>query len=205
MSQSSCVVCYSFDGEKAIATPCCRRFVCRPCVRATPRYGEYCVLCQLPLTEAPYWSDGNGNTLGAAQPPGYDDAMAAAPQYERGRYTSAVGDDGKHGVYAEEKRAVGVQHYVRKEDTVTGLALAYGVDAKLIRKANSIYADHLLQAKAWVVIPGATVSLSTEPAADEEQKVRLKKFMVQTRCADYDMAKCESSWACMIRWVQNTD
>lgn len=187
MSQPSCVVCYAFNGEKAIATPCCGRFVCRLCVRASPRYGQYCVLCQLPILDTPPYSAGSSSGLDEdSLPPGYDDATASVPRYD-GR---GLGADLKSGVYGNEKRAAGVQHYVRKDDTVSGLSLAYKVDAAVIRKANNIFADHLLQGKAWIVIPGATVSLSTEPAADEEQKVRLKKFMVQTRCADYDMAKC---------------
>ncbi|BFZ55303.1 hypothetical protein PYCC9005_002343 [Savitreella phatthalungensis] len=192
MSAPSCVVCYGFNREKGVPTPCCRRFVCRRCVTRTPRYGTYCVLCQLPI-DVGMSASGDVGDADEMLPPAYDAAVRDAPPYSVHHQ-----HDAKHeGREISEKETIhAVQHYVRPDDSVRSLALAYNVDVQSIRQANNIFSDHLLGARPWVMIPGAHRSLSAAPPADEQEKVRLKKFMVQTRCTDYDMARCECNSLC---------
>ncbi len=158
----ACVSCHGLDREKSVATRCCSRFVCAKCMRNNPRMADYCVLCQLPIA-ANY------------EPPIYDDPPPYAP--------ISVERSHKEG----ETSCV---HYVRPSDTLTSLSLAYTTSARLLRAENHIYSDHLLQARSFIVIPGYSgPSLSPNPDKDEEDKVRLKKFMVATKCTDYEMAK----------------
>lgn len=165
----SCVACYSYEeGKDSIATPCCSRFVCGPCAISNPRLTEICVLCQLPIQQF-------------AEPPQYD----PLPAYNEPQRTKSCG-----------VKELGAQHYVRKDDTINSLSIAYHVDTNVIRRANHIFADHLLQARLFVIIPGATTSLSAAPGKDEERKVRLKRFMLATKCTDYDMAKSMFSFDC---------
>lgn len=182
----SCVSCYTYDrsSKGTLVTPCCARFVCGPCARSNPRLAETCILCQLPIPHdlAP---------ATAEDLPGYDDSL---PEYESAGLLDEKYHvtEQKHLVADHAFKEAGVQHYVRKDDSVASLSLAYKVDKSFIRKANHIFQDNLLQGRSFIVIPGAMKSLSAAPGADEERKVKLKKFMVAVKCTDYDMATSES-------------
>jgi hypothetical protein len=175
----SCVCCYTYNMNKkgSIPTPCCKRFVCGDCVRKTPRFAELCVLCQLPLASDLAAGD-------ASSPPDYD--VAGLPAYQSDGNAHMLQ---KEKETAQDKEQPSAQHYVRKEDSIMSLSLAYKVDARDIRSANNIFSDHLLQARSFVMIPGAHISLSPAPGEDEQDKVKLKRFMVGSKCSDYAMAQ----------------
>ena len=167
----SCVACYTYDvGKGSLPTPCCQRFVCSECARTRPRLRETCILCQLPIPQFP---DKDDLPAYIDTPPGYSGSFHLVP--EKKSYTGT--------------KEFGVQHYVRKDDTINSLGLAYQIDPATIRKENHIFQDHLLQARSFVVIPGASRSLSESPGEGEERKVKLKRFMLATKCTDYDMAQ----------------
>ncbi|CAD0039854.1 unnamed protein product [Aureobasidium pullulans] len=82
--------------------------------------------------------------------------------------------------------------YVTHRHTTTHRLLLYrpyGVPLHALRKANNVFADHLLQGRRTVVIPGdyykGGVSLSPRPIEGEEEELRkskLRRFM-----NDYDL------------------
>lgn len=59
------------------------------------------------------------------------------------------------------------------------LSLAYGVPTKALRKTNSVYADHLIQGRKTILIPGeyykGEVSLSPQPLDSEEEELKKNK------------------------------
>jgi hypothetical protein len=94
-----------------------------------------------------------------------------------------------------QKEAPDVLHFVAPDDSVTSLSLRYGVPAYALRKVNGLYADHLLAARKTILIPGeyykGGVSLSPQPVEGEEEELRkakVRRFMVATKEARYDVA-----------------
>ena len=87
-------------------------------------------------------------------------------------------------------------HFLDHErDSVLSLSLRYGVPTHALRRANNLHSDHLLAARRTVVIPGAWyrggVSLSPRPVegeAEETRKGKIRRFMVATKVADYEVA-----------------
>lgn len=57
---------------------------------------------------------------------------------------------------------------------------------------NKLHSDQLLAARKWVLIPSSHYNgpaLSTPPDAEEEErKNKLRRWMVATKCADYNVA-----------------
>lgn len=84
-------------------------------------------------------------------------------------------------------------HHVSSTDTLSGLSLAYQVPQAVLRRHNNLYSDTLLTARKWVLIPSTHYSgpsLSTPPdPAEEERKVKVRRWMVATKCADYRVAE----------------
>jgi len=75
---------------------------------------------------------------------------------------------------------------------MSSLSLAYGVPIPILRAHNNLYQDHLLAARKWILIPkshyqGPTLSTPPDPE-EEEQKNKLRRWMVTTKCADYSVA-----------------
>ena len=126
-------------------------------------------------------------------PPLYDDSLPHYDSLEDAQRRIDMDRKEKSSASPGSYKEVGVQHFVRKEDSVHSLSLSYRVEPSIIRKANHLFSDNLLQGRSFVIIPGATVSLSAAPGEEEEMKVKLKKFMVAVKCTDYDMAKSENA------------
>ena len=91
----------------------------------------------------------------------------------------------------DEQPAPDVLHFVNADDSMQSLALAYGVPLNVLRKTNSLYADHLLQARRTILIPGeyykGGVSLSPRPAEGEEEEARkqkVRRWMVAVKVAE---------------------
>ena len=85
-----------------------------------------------------------------------------------------------------------VLHFINaSNDSVSSLALAYGVPQVALRRKNNIFADHLLAARKSILIPGdrykGGVSLSPQPIESEEEEIRkskIRKLMVATKNAE---------------------
>lgn len=204
----SCVSCYTYDASRkgTVPTPCCSRFVCGPCARGNSRLAETCILCQLPIPRdlARAKAEDEDETLPGydedgvlpSYPPDRDASLARPPHFGDDKTSHDItgrGDTSEKSTRQGEGgggyKEIGVQHYVRREDSVAGLSLAYNVPAHHLRKTNHLFSDSLLQARSFILVPGARVSLSAHPGQDEAEKVKLKKFMVAVKCTDYDMAK----------------
>lgn len=91
----------------------------------------------------------------------------------------------------KSQQAEDVLHFVRPDDSMLSLALAYGVPINILRKTNSIYSDHLLKARKTLLISGeyykGAVSLSAQPLEGEEEEARknkLRRFQVATKVAE---------------------
>lgn len=96
----------------------------------------------------------------------------------------------------ETSPAEDVLHFLNhSDDTIISLSLRYGVPAGVLRRANNITSDHLLQGRRTVVIPGefykGGVSLSPRPIEGEEEELRkgkIRRFMVACKVSEYDVA-----------------
>ena len=76
-------------------------------------------------------------------------------------------------------------------DNIPSLSLRYGVPQSALRKANGLYANHLLAARRTVLIPGeyykGGVSLSPKPVEGEEEEIRkgkVRRWMVACKVAE---------------------
>ncbi|KXT13910.1 hypothetical protein AC579_2374 [Pseudocercospora musae] len=185
---------------------CCGRSICSRCLNQNKRYETYCPYCQ--ITTQPSLLP-----QGLRDPPAYSTLDNRLPPP-----SSSVNED-ELPAYSEHQAvqpvpekaqpAEDVLHFVRPEDNMLSLALAYGVPINVLRKTNNIYSDHLLKARKTVLIPGGYykggVSLSAQPTEGEEEEARknkLRRFQVATKVADipfalrYDVAEL---------YLQNSD
>jgi hypothetical protein len=71
------------------------------------------------------------------------------------------------------------------------LSLAYNVPIDVLRRTNNVFADHLIQGRKTVLIPGefykGGVSLSPQPLEGEEEeakKNKLRRWMVACKVAE---------------------
>jgi hypothetical protein len=207
MSSSSCATCAQPYASSSTPTsekplfpgrhlPCCNRSICARCLNQNKRYETYCPYCQ--ISTAP-----SSLPQGLHDPPPY----AERADYDRPPPISERGDgDFELPGYdesskdvpftvadekAEEDSAPDVLHFVSPDDTVLSLALAYGVPMNVLRKVNSVYSDHLLQARRTVLIPGSHykggVSLSPKPLESEEEEIRkgkVRRWMMAVKVAE---------------------
>lgn len=94
---------------------------------------------------------------------------------------------------AEDQPAQDVLHFLdAAQDTIPSLSLRYGVPQDALRRANGLYADHLLAARRTILIPGeyykGGVSLSPRPIEGEEEEIRkgkVRRWMVACKVAEY--------------------
>lgn len=103
---------------------------------------------------------------------------------------------------ADGESAPDVLHFIDpSNDTIASLSLRYGVPVDALKRANGLYADHLLAARRTVLIPGEYYkggeSLSPRPLEGEEEETRkgkIRKWMVACKVVDiapryrYDLA-----------------
>ncbi len=75
---------------------------------------------------------------------------------------------------------------------MSSIALRYRVPLQALRRANNLYADHLLAARRTIVVPGeyykGGVSLSPTPLEGEEEELRkakIRRWMVACKVAEY--------------------
>ncbi|KAI8153287.1 hypothetical protein K4K49_001012 [Colletotrichum sp. SAR 10_70] len=196
---------------------CCARIICGSCIHVTPpfvvitdqqmltqvqdnpRFASYCPYCQTssnPATSVlpPNLKDPPAYTSVARSNLHVSGPSAPPPPYTA--TTNVPVDDEKAGSSATATPPEDTLHFLNHEhDTVASLSLRYGVPAAVLRRANNITSDHLLQGRRTVLIPGeyyaAGISLSPRPIEGEEEELRkskIRRFMTGCKVSDYDVA-----------------
>jgi hypothetical protein len=178
---------YDTESEKPICLDrrleCCNRTICAICQYKNSRFQTYCPFCQ--ISSAPTALPATGLRL----PPSYASNSTIfgedlPPSYAS---VSALLGYGSNPPATED-----VVHFLNTEDTISSLSLAYGVPVPVLRAHNKIHSDQLLAARKWVLIPKSHYNgppLSTPPDPEEEErKNKLRRWMVATKCADYNVA-----------------
>ncbi|KAK2032693.1 hypothetical protein LX32DRAFT_611462 [Colletotrichum zoysiae] len=184
---------------------CCSRVICGNCIHNNPRFAIYCPYCQ--ISSAPSVLPPN-----LKDPPSYSSfppihhlssgaPAAPPPPYAPSTTAGTPLDEKSGGVPSSSSSSTTTPpedtlHFLDHEhDTVASLSLRYGVPAAVLRRANNIASDHLLQGRRTVLIPGeyyaAGVSLSPRPVEGEEEelrKSRIRRFMTGCKVSDYDVA-----------------
>ncbi|OHF02664.1 hypothetical protein CORC01_02060 [Colletotrichum orchidophilum] len=182
---------------------CCARVICGSCIHDNSRFASYCPYCQTssaPSTLPPNLKDPPSYT--SSQPTHHLSSGASAAPPPPYSYSST---DAGADASLDEKSASSPStatppedtlHFLNHDhDTIASLSLRYGVPAAVLRRANNITSDHLLQGRRTVLIPGeyyaAGVSLSPRPIEGEEEelrKSRIRRFMTGCKVSDYDVA-----------------
>ena len=171
---------------------CCSRYICAACQHKNPRFTTYCPFCQISTVPTALPKDGlrlppsyaktadsRDAFRAASPPPSYDDSMTARPVPDQSTEPPADTED--------------TVHFLGSGDTLQALSLAYAVPVFILRRHNNLYADQLLQARKWILIPrthygGPPLSTAPDPL-EEERKTKLRRWMVATKCAEYNVAQ----------------
>ncbi|KIW34616.1 uncharacterized protein PV07_01386 [Cladophialophora immunda] len=171
---------------------CCSRFICATCQYKNPRFQAYCPFCQISSGPSALPREGlrlppsytktaasRGSRRAESPPPSYDDSIAPRRLPEQSAGPPADTDD--------------TVHFVGSEDSLQSLSLAYKVPIPVLRRYNNLYSDQLLAARKWILVPKSHYTgppLSTPPDAEEEErKTKLRRWMIATKCADYNVAQ----------------
>ncbi|KAK5122623.1 hypothetical protein LTR85_003886 [Meristemomyces frigidus] len=176
---------------------CCGRSICSRCLNQNKRYETYCPYCQI-TTEPSLLPQG------LKDPPAYaslDDRIPppAEKVLDDGDELPAYSAHQPVQPLAEKSRqdepAPDVLHFVTPTDSMLSLALAYGVPINALRRTNNVFADHLLQGRRTLLIPGeyykGGVSLSPRPLEGEEEeakKNKVRRWQMACKAAEYDVA-----------------
>ena len=160
---------------------CCSRSICARCLNQNRRYESYCPYCQ--ISTRPTTS-----SQGLRDPPAYSTSTivaAESPEEEQPPPYRANGTATPTEKSDEDRQTPDVLHFLKPNDTIRSLALAYGVPAEGLRKINNIFSDHLVQGRRTVLVPGefykGGVSLSPQPVEgveEETRKTKIRRWMV---------------------------
>ncbi|KIX07423.1 uncharacterized protein Z518_02076 [Rhinocladiella mackenziei CBS 650.93] len=192
---------YDPDSEKALLhsrrLECCSRQICAPCQYRYPRFRSYCPFCQISSGPSSLPKDGlrlppsyttSTHTLSRRNraetpPPSYDDSISVTPRHRM------LSDQPSGNPPPDTEDTV---HFISSEDNLQSLSLSYKVPIPVLRQHNNLYSDSLLAARKWILIPKSHYegpSLSTPPdPEDEQRKLKLRRWMVATKCAEYNVA-----------------
>lgn len=183
--------------------PCCSRLICSICTSSNQRFETYCPYCQVTTGPSPL-------PQGLRDPPEYseksdrdarkEDERHPPPQLEEEPpgYDSAISTSTLNSSPTSNPRiqsSKDVTHHLHPSDTLTSLSLAYSTPAHILRSHNRLHADHLLAARRTISIPATHYhgpSLSDKPVEDPEEtarKAKLRRFMVATKCHEYEVAE----------------
>lgn len=178
---------YDTESEKPICLDrrleCCSRTICATCQYKNSRFQSYCPFCQISSEPTALPS------AGLRLPPSYASTSAIfdrdlPPSYAS---VSAQSANGSNPPETED-----VVHFLNAEDTMHSLSLVYGVPVPVLRAHNKVHSNQLLAARKWILIPKSHYSgppLSSPPDPEEEErKNKLRRWMVATKCADYNVA-----------------
>ncbi len=178
---------YDTESEKPICLhrclECCNRTICATCQCKNARFQTYCPFCQI--------SSGPGAlpSTGLRLPPSYSSTSATISEDSPPPYASVSARSGNGSNLPETDDVV---HFLGNEDTIPSLSLAYAVPIPILRAHNKIHSDQLLAARKWILVPkshynGPPLSAPPDPG-EEERKTKLRRWMVATKCADYNVA-----------------
>jgi hypothetical protein len=171
---------------------CCGRAICSKCLNQNKRYETYCPYCQITTAPSPL-------PQGLRDPPPYSISSQAPPAgNDHGEHDEppAYNDHGSSNSIVTDQKTMAesmpdVLHFLAPNDTMLSLSLAYGVPIAALRKANNVFADHLVQGRKTVIIPGeyykGGVSLSPQPIEGEEEEIRrnkVRRWMVACKVAE---------------------
>jgi LysM domain len=155
--------------------------------KGNPRFRTYCPFCQ--ISTAP-----TSLPQGLKEPPAYspppDQRVTrqalinnedGLPPYSAVPQSTAPAEKSTSSEPAED-----VLHFLNPEkDTLPALSLRYGVPLDVLKKANGLWSDNLLQARRTIIIPGqyykGGVSLSPQPVEgedEEKRKSKIRRWMV---------------------------
>jgi hypothetical protein len=171
---------------------CCSRYICATCQSQNPRFTVYCPFCQISTGPSAlpkeglrlppsYTETAQARNVSRAEspPPPYDDLVSSERPLQQNTQLPPDTED--------------TVHFVGSDDSIQALSLAYDVPIFVLRGHNQLYSDTLLQARKWILIPKSHYNgppLSTPPDPEEEErKTKLRRWMVTTKCADYNVAQ----------------
>ncbi|KAF2843765.1 hypothetical protein M501DRAFT_985858 [Patellaria atrata CBS 101060] len=179
---------------------CCGRTICAGCITDNPRFSTYCPFCQKSTERSPL-------PQGLRDPPPYSPSTSPCHNHihmnkktdndDPPAYTASTSSymlSEKPGI--SDGPAENVLHFVNPSlDSISSLALRYGVPNEALRRKNGLFADHLLAARRTILIPGeyykGGVSLSPRPVEGEEEELRkakVRRWMVACKVSEYDVA-----------------
>ncbi|KAK3340799.1 hypothetical protein B0H65DRAFT_430404 [Neurospora tetraspora] len=170
---------------------CCGRVICGNCIYNNPRFSSYCPYCQTPSSSSSSSSSYPTPINPHAIPP-----------------TTAETQDPKP---SKDQKVPDTIHHLHPHDTLPSLSLRYSVPLPILLAHNRLplfslstssspfhsSSSALLFARGrrTILIPGeynpSGVSLSPFPVESEEEiekKKKIRKWMMRTKVADYDVA-----------------
>ncbi|KAK0722374.1 hypothetical protein B0T26DRAFT_644203 [Lasiosphaeria miniovina] len=178
---------------------CCGRVICGECIilsrrglccntlQKNPRFGGYCPFCQTAPSSSPSPSSSSAHHVSVLPFPLLSTSGASPSSSSSSPSSSSPTPSSPAAAVRED-----TLHFLDHEhDTVLSLSLRYGVSAAALRRANNLGSDFLLQGRRAVLIPGGGASLSPRPVEGEEEearKAKIRRWMVATKVADYDVA-----------------
>ncbi|KIV97284.1 hypothetical protein PV10_01052 [Exophiala mesophila] len=193
---------------------CCQRDICATCQNSNPRFQEYCPFCQIStgpsalpkegLRLPPSYTRRDGTKSNndkerdtTAAPPSYDEAISvtqtSSSSFMTANPSSSSSSSASSSFSSAPQNTDDIVHHLSPTDTLAGLSVAYGVPVAILRRHNHLFSDTLVTARKWLLIPATHYSgpsLSKPPdAAEEERKLKLRRWMVATKCADYTVAQ----------------
>lgn len=129
--------------------------------------------CQVSTTDSCLPAGGLRLPPAYAEPPAYE-------SLDRAGHQTAVKAEGPD-----------VVHYIKPQDSVSSLAVQYGMPAQDLRQRNQLHTDAQLWAHKMVMIPRKYcpdgVSRSANPIdspEDEARKLRIRRFMLTCHVAE---------------------
>lgn len=167
--------------------PCCSRYICSDCMRKNSRFETYCPFCQVT-------SEPSKLPQGLRDPPTYSSPSSSPKR----KPADPVNDEPPAYNSLDQSSSSqqdDVVHHLRPDDTISSISIAYNVPAGILRSHNTMFADHLISARRTISVPASHYqgpSLSNEPVESEEEterKSRIRRFMMQTKCHEYNVAE----------------
>lgn len=186
---------YNTESEKPLCLDrqldCCGRTICGTCQYQNPRFKAYCPFCQFSSEPSALPAEGlklppsyrEDERPGRTDPPPAYDSLAA----------QSSNGNGQHATVRPPENTEDTIHFLSPDDSVQSLSLAYRLPQDILRKYNALFSDSLLTARKFILIPrayynGPPLSCPPDPE-EEERKNRVRRWMMATKCAEYNMAQ----------------
>jgi hypothetical protein len=144
MGNNSCLICHvlfasisSFTVDTPFLTKCCNRWICDNCLEQIPKLYTYCPFChRVAVTNRENdkisTADVNATNTDDDSLPTYEEVIYSDLNKFNNILKLNSFNDGKLNEKLNEKGNYGVVHYVKKDDTLIGLAFKYGIEVNTI-------------------------------------------------------------------------